>query len=55
MKRYWGEEVQLHPFLTSVLDGQSFSYPGRFTPEERVSGIRKLRNEKFGNLYYSFF
>jgi hypothetical protein len=38
MKAFWGEEVQLHAFLTSALDGVewSASRPGRFTPKERT-------------------
>jgi hypothetical protein len=34
MKTYWGVEVQLHTFLTSVLDGGEWSNsrPGRFIP-----------------------
>jgi hypothetical protein len=40
MKMYWGVEVQLHGFLTLVLDGGewSASHPGRFTPRERAPG-----------------
>jgi hypothetical protein len=35
MKAYWGVEVPLHAFLTSVLDGGewSASRPGCFTPQ----------------------
>jgi hypothetical protein len=38
MKMYWGVEVQLHAFLSSVLYGGewSASRPGRFTPRERA-------------------
>jgi hypothetical protein len=40
MKTYWGVEVKLHAFLTSVLDGGelSASRPCRFTPRERALG-----------------
>jgi hypothetical protein len=40
MKAYWGVEVQLHAFLSSVLDGGEFSasHTGRFTPRERAPG-----------------
>jgi hypothetical protein len=40
MKAYWGVEVKLHAFLTSVLDGGewSASRPGRFAPTERAPG-----------------
>jgi hypothetical protein len=40
MKAYWGVEINLHAFMTSVLDGgeRSASRPGRFTPRERVPG-----------------
>jgi hypothetical protein len=39
MKTYWGSG--LHAFLTSALDGGewSASWPSRFTPRERASGI----------------
>jgi hypothetical protein len=38
-----GEEVQLHIFLTSVLDGGkwSVSRPGRFTSRERALGTQR--------------
>jgi hypothetical protein len=40
MKKYGGEEVETHAFLTSALVASklSASHPGRFTPEEKVSG-----------------
>jgi hypothetical protein len=40
MKAYWGVEVYLHVFLTSVPDGGewSASRPGRFTPGEKAAG-----------------
>jgi hypothetical protein len=39
MKSYGGVEMQLHAFLTLVLDGGewSASRPGRFTRRERAS------------------
>jgi len=41
LNEVWGVEVQLHVFLTSVLDGGKFSpsSPGRFTPGERATAI----------------
>jgi hypothetical protein len=41
MKAYWGVEVQILEFLTSVLErGEWFaSHLGRFTPGERATGI----------------
>jgi hypothetical protein len=44
MKTYWGVEVQLHAFLTSVLDGGmwSASQPGCFTPGERTLGTHQI-------------
>jgi hypothetical protein len=40
MKTYGVMEVQLHSFLTLVLDGGEWlaSQPGRFTPKERTPG-----------------
>jgi hypothetical protein len=40
IKKYGGMEVQLHVFLTSVLNGIKWSAlrPGRFTDEVRGSG-----------------
>jgi len=44
MKTYEGVEVQLHAFLTLVLDeGKwSASHPGHFTPGESASGIHGI-------------
>jgi hypothetical protein len=40
MKTYGGVDVEIHVFLTSVLDGGEWSAlrPGRFTSEERAPG-----------------
>jgi hypothetical protein len=40
MKTYGGVDVQIHVFLTSALVGGDWSpsYPGLFTPGERVLG-----------------
>jgi hypothetical protein len=45
MKTYGGVDVQIHVFLTLALVGGewSASRPGRFTPEERVSGTHWIR------------
>jgi hypothetical protein len=42
VKMYGGVEVQIHVFLTSVLDGGkwSVSRPRRFTPGERAPGTQ---------------
>jgi hypothetical protein len=42
MKTYWEVEVQLHVFLTSVLNGGecSASRRGRFTPDARAPGTQ---------------
>jgi hypothetical protein len=44
MKAYEVVEVQLHPFLTSVLDVGKWSAlrPGRFTPGERAPSTHWL-------------
>jgi hypothetical protein len=40
MKAEGGEDVWIHTFLTSALDGGEWtaSHPGRFTPGERAPG-----------------
>jgi hypothetical protein len=40
MKAYWGTEVQLHAFFTSVLDEGEWPAlrPSRFTPRDKAPG-----------------
>jgi len=40
VKAFWGEEVQLYAFLTSVRDGCEWSvlHPGRFASGDRTLG-----------------
>jgi hypothetical protein len=45
MKAYRGENVQIHAFLSSALDGGewSASHSGCFTPKERAPGSHLYR------------
>jgi hypothetical protein len=44
MEEYWGVDVQIHAYLTSVLDwGKwSASRPGHFIPTEETRGTHSI-------------